>query len=338
MIKHIKRIFIIILAILFLMFGGCSAFIGIYLGGKHSASRSTDYAYGSLIGEFTITHYCTEKYPHICNAGPPYKTAMGTDVKPNYTIAVDPKIIPLGSKVIIDGDEYVAEDTGGAIKGYHIDVAVSTHAEAMKLGTQKNVQVYWALDDKIMQDSNGLINSKGMIANCGKDENGTYSGGTAGDQSGQEWVVKNWYNRPWKCILRYNGQNASAVRSLIASYAVDGANNAKIGYDQSQRLTFWNELKKVGYQPKKITNPCEADCSSSTVAVIKSVGFSLGIKKLQDLDANLTTYNMRSELKKVGFKVLTGAKYTNSPDNLDTGDILLNDDCHVAIYVSSREK
>ena len=42
-----------------------------------------------------------------------------------------------------------------------------------------------------------------MISNCGHDENGRYSGGKAGDQTGTEWQVINWYSRPWKCVLRH---------------------------------------------------------------------------------------------------------------------------------------
>lgn len=97
---------------------------------------------GGLIGNATITYYCAEKYPHICNAGPPYLTASGTTPTPNRTIAVDPKKIPLGTHVVIFGQEYVAEDTGGAVDGMHIDILVETHAEALAKGTRYNVPVY----------------------------------------------------------------------------------------------------------------------------------------------------------------------------------------------------
>lgn len=39
-----------------------------------------------------------------------------------HTIAVDPSVIPLGSEVLINGHEYVAEDIGGAVKGNVIDI------------------------------------------------------------------------------------------------------------------------------------------------------------------------------------------------------------------------
>lgn len=73
------------------------------------------------------------------------KTRIGTEIRPGV-IAVDPRIIPLGSHVIIkypDGSkEYaVAEDTGGAIKGHRIDVARWTVKEANKFGI-KPVKVY----------------------------------------------------------------------------------------------------------------------------------------------------------------------------------------------------
>ncbi|MBP2649856.1 MAG: hypothetical protein H6Q74_681 [Firmicutes bacterium] len=73
------------------------------------------------------------------------KTYIGTNVRPGV-IAVDPRIIPLGSRVIIkyaDGHkEYaVAEDTGGAIKGHRIDVAKWTVDEAHRFGI-KPVKVY----------------------------------------------------------------------------------------------------------------------------------------------------------------------------------------------------
>lgn len=73
------------------------------------------------------------------------KTRMGTQIRPGV-IAVDPKIIPLGSQVMIkypDGTkEYaVAEDTGGAIKGHRIDIAKWTVKEAYRFGI-KPVKVY----------------------------------------------------------------------------------------------------------------------------------------------------------------------------------------------------
>ncbi len=86
------------------------------------------------IGDFKITHYCTEKRKHICGTGDGL-TATGTQVTAGRTIAVDPKVIPYGTKMYIEGYGWrVAEDCGGAVKGNHIDMAVDTHSQAMSMG------------------------------------------------------------------------------------------------------------------------------------------------------------------------------------------------------------
>ena len=61
-------------------------------------------------------------------------TATGTKATAGRTIAVDPQKIPLGSTVIINGQTYVAEDIGGAVKGNRVDIFFNTHAEALKFG------------------------------------------------------------------------------------------------------------------------------------------------------------------------------------------------------------
>lgn len=63
-------------------------------------------------------------------------TYTGTVPKVGRTIAVDPNIIPLGSTVLIDGKEYIAEDTGGAIKGNIIDMFVGTETESEIFGVR----------------------------------------------------------------------------------------------------------------------------------------------------------------------------------------------------------
>jgi len=63
-------------------------------------------------------------------------TATGADA---YTmgVAVDPKVIPLGSTVCIPGyGTVIADDVGGAIKGDKIDVRFRTHQEAREWGRQ----------------------------------------------------------------------------------------------------------------------------------------------------------------------------------------------------------
>ena len=174
-----------------------------------------------------------------------------------------------------------------------------------------------------------------MISNCGHDENGRYSGGKAGDQTGTEWRVINWYNRPWKCVLRH--PNAD-VRAMIASMAKAAANNNLIGYDQSQRGTFWTNLADSNYDPAQITVACEADCSSGVAAIVKGAGYRLGIDALKKVSTACYTGNLRAALKAAGFEVLTESKYLTSDAYLFAGDILLNDNAHVATNLTTGSK
>lgn len=75
------------------------------------------------------------------------KTAMGTRARVG-AVAVDPKVIPLGSKLYIESMDgfasygyATAEDTGGAIKGNRIDLFYNSNAEANRFG-RRNVKVY----------------------------------------------------------------------------------------------------------------------------------------------------------------------------------------------------
>ena len=86
-----------------------------------------------LLGTFKLTAYCAcEK----CCGKSDGVTATGTKATANRTIAVDPSIIPYGTTVVINGIEYVAEDTGGAIKGNIIDIFFDNHQDAINFGVQ----------------------------------------------------------------------------------------------------------------------------------------------------------------------------------------------------------
>lgn len=77
----------------------------------------------------------------IQKTGP--KTATGRSALKTDGVAVDPRVIPLGSRVEINGVSYIADDTGGAIKGNRIDVRVKDYKTAIKFGRRKlTVVVY----------------------------------------------------------------------------------------------------------------------------------------------------------------------------------------------------
>jgi 3D (Asp-Asp-Asp) domain-containing protein len=107
------------------------------------------------VGETKITHYCICK--KCCGKSPDHPaygiTASGKKATPYVTVAVDPKLIPLGSDVLVDyGDgviqTYIAQDTGSGVNGSHIDLCVEDHQTAINLGVKTAKVWFIAPEDK----------------------------------------------------------------------------------------------------------------------------------------------------------------------------------------------
>ena len=121
-----------------LMLISCLIFTGIYLKNEKEKIKPIviqevcpiNYDY---IGEFEITYYVATGN----------RTSTGVYPKSDRTIAVDPKVIPYGSIVYIEGvGARIAEDCGSAVKNNVIDVFVDvTQDEALKMG-RKKAKVY----------------------------------------------------------------------------------------------------------------------------------------------------------------------------------------------------
>ena len=91
------------------------------------------------IGQFKITYYCPCKE---CSGQWGTSLAYPCDGKHkatvNHTVAVDKDIIPIGTKLLINNVEYVAEDIGSAVIGRTIDIYVSTHKETLNQPFSRN--------------------------------------------------------------------------------------------------------------------------------------------------------------------------------------------------------
>ena len=83
--------------------------------------------------EFHVTAYCG---CYSCSEGYGTQTSTGVTAEAGRTIAVDPNVVPYGSKVQINGHTYVAEDCGGAINGYEIDIYMDEHSSTDRFGSQ----------------------------------------------------------------------------------------------------------------------------------------------------------------------------------------------------------
>lgn len=97
------------------------------------------------LGEFKTTAYCTcvkccgiWSAEHPSRVGTDYvqRTKSSTIPTADRTVSVDPDVIPLGTVLIIDGHEYIAEDTGSAVKGNVIDIYFDSHELAVEYGVQ----------------------------------------------------------------------------------------------------------------------------------------------------------------------------------------------------------
>lgn len=105
-----------------------------FKGGTLSRGTSTAPSYSQVL-DMQATAYSGDG---ITASGAPTKRNPG-----GYsTIAVDPRVIPIGTTVYVEGYGYaVAEDTGGAIKGNIIDVFFHSESEANSWG-RRSVKVY----------------------------------------------------------------------------------------------------------------------------------------------------------------------------------------------------
>ncbi len=129
---------------LFKLFLGVLATVMLFIGSVSPASAAQLGERISKNGYVEIVATAYAPGPHD-NGKWGNLTHLGTQVRPGV-IAVDPKIIPLGSRVYIQfsdghGVYAIAEDTGGAIKGNRIDIAMWTVQEAENFGIQ-DVKVY----------------------------------------------------------------------------------------------------------------------------------------------------------------------------------------------------
>ncbi len=95
------------------------------------------------LGEFKLTYYCPCRK---CNGSNGAIDRLGNPLVWG-TVAVDPKVIPLGTQLIIDGYDaiFTARDTGDEwVQGNHIDIFVPvSHSEARKMGQERRKVWKW---------------------------------------------------------------------------------------------------------------------------------------------------------------------------------------------------
>ena len=169
------------------------------------------------------------------------------------------------------------------------------------------------------------------IGHASIDEKGHARGGTAGDQSGKEVKISDYYihSKGW-VVLRCK----DPVKRLKIAEAMEKAcNNANIGYDQNQRNTLYNAVKDKNFDPSKASKKVETDCSA---LVRVCIAYAYG----KDVAGNIRTATEPAALAKTGlFEKLTDKKYCSSADYLLRGDILCTPvSGHTAVVLADGEK
>ena len=155
----------------------------------------------------------------------------------------------------------------------------------------------------------------------------------AGDQTGKEVCVRNYYTPSygWGMVLRHPTEKIAYEAANIAQLLC--ASN-KVGYDQTQRNTLHDEMKKYNYSVSDYLSNgrnTETDCS----AFITLLFLCSGIKTLEYITNAPTTLTMEKVFKAAGFEVLKQNKFLKSDQFLRKGDVLLTPGHHTAICIES---
>lgn len=147
------------------------------------------------------------------------------------------------------------------------------------------------------------------------DENGKAMGGKAGDQTGSEVSTQEWYKqtakKTWRVFRPINPDVAEK-----AAWAMQAAcDNPNIGYDQAERLSLYNAVRLVGFNPALAKSPVETDCSALVRVCLAYAGITL---------PNFLTSNEPEALLNSGaFREMIGKEYTESSNYLKRGDVLV---------------
>ena len=162
------------------------------------------------------------------------------------------------------------------------------------------------------------------------DENGKAHGGKAGDQTGKEVSVQNWYlhSKGWRVFRCKDPAKAEKMAAGMQA----ACDNPNIGYDQWQRHTLYKAAKAVGWAIAKVKTKVETDCSALIRMLLAMVGI--------DVPEDFRTGNMPGYLSKTGqFVELTGDKYQRQSAYLRRGDILVTKTSgHTAMVLSDGSK
>lgn len=164
---------------------------------------------------------------------------------------------------------------------------------------------------------------KNLFAWASIGENGKATGGKKGNQTGKELKVAPYYEFGQTWVIRFKntsrGKKAGKVAKLLAE-------NKKIGYNQSDRVSLYSECTKIGWDINRIGEIRKCNCDCSLLAVC-AVNFAYGKAKLV---SGYTTHNLPNicNQHKTNFKRVDSAIKTKKFKKGDlvgkTGHVIIN--------------
>lgn len=252
---------------------------------------------------------------------------LGMEKNPSVK-AMQEKLIQLGYNIGPDGaDGDFGPNTEKAVREYQ-------QKHNLSINGIFDTQMFLLMKEELSKLPTIVNNNKYndvMLGSSSKDENGQYSGGQGGDQTGKEVYILNWYKGNWTSVLRPKNNN---LAERIADACEKGCRNDMIGYSQSTRNTLLAQAKLVNFDLSKISSPCNCDCSSFVSTCCVCAGLPENI--MFPYGNGCTTWTIAEQCLKTGeFTELFDTQYINQKDYLKRGDILLNRNGHVVIVLSN---
>lgn len=162
------------------------------------------------------------------------------------------------------------------------------------------------------------------ISHAVGDEKGEGHGGKAGDQTGREIRVQNWYLRDggWGVYLECTDPELAAKAALNATLI---ANDDSFGYDKGERWTGEDAIRAAG--SIEAASASEFDCSSLVDTAYRLAGLSIKRGYTGDMERRYLATGL--------FRAYRDPAYLAKPDLAKIGGLYLTAGAHVAMIVSN---
>ena len=162
------------------------------------------------------------------------------------------------------------------------------------------------------------------IGHASTGENGGRNN-VAGDQTGKEVKISNWYKNNWNLILRPKTSELAEEMARVCEFL---CKHPYVGYDMNDRNTLHSLLKSKNYDLNALDKPVGTDCSAfMTLCAIAS-----GVSTLEYTSNAPVCSTMERAFKAIGmFFVIKDKNITNSDKYLQKGDIIVNTSKHTVM-------